>query len=314
MGTLGGTVLIVAFTLVAGAIAYIGDRVGHQIGRKRLTLFNLRPKYTSTIIAVATGMAIALLVTASSLLFSQYARAAFFHLDEINNRVNQLQAEADSLNKRVRESNVVVNRGDLLYEQYLPLESSQARADRLKRLAAFFDAVVLSLNRRYVPLGLKPVALKSSDPAVRRQFDALLTDQRVQGFLLTGPVIVIAIADQNLFVNDPIHFGLQPYADRRIFAAHVPIASIEVDGGTKVVPQIAYAQLSTAVQDAAITAGMPSPFARPLPALSTSEVETTRRQIRDGRGRFYIVARTPIDVYPHTGGIPVSFELSRTPR
>ena len=33
MGTLGGLVLIVAIILIAGVIAYLGDRVGHQIGR-----------------------------------------------------------------------------------------------------------------------------------------------------------------------------------------------------------------------------------------------------------------------------------------
>src|ERR1700682_3794497 len=113
MGTLGGLVLIVAIILIAGVIAYLGDRVGHQIGRKRMTLFNLRPKYTSTIVAVGTGVATPVAVTVLALAFSAYARAAFFHLDEINNRVNQLQAQADTLNRHVRESNVVLNRGDL---------------------------------------------------------------------------------------------------------------------------------------------------------------------------------------------------------
>ena len=60
---LRGTGIVIFIVVLAGVIAYLGDRVGHQVGRKRLTLFNIRPRYTSTIIAVATGMIIALVIT-----------------------------------------------------------------------------------------------------------------------------------------------------------------------------------------------------------------------------------------------------------
>ena len=107
MGTFVGIVLIVLITLIAGLIAYIGDRVGHQVGRRRMTMFGLRPKHTSTIVAVGTGMLIALAVTISAISASYYVRAAFFHLEDINNKVNELQAQADALEHHVRESNVV---------------------------------------------------------------------------------------------------------------------------------------------------------------------------------------------------------------
>ena len=77
-----GIVLFIA--LVAGGIAYVGDRVGHQVGRKRLTLFGIRPRYTSTIIAVGTGMIIALVVTLAAIIASQQVKTAFFRLNSIN--------------------------------------------------------------------------------------------------------------------------------------------------------------------------------------------------------------------------------------
>ena len=61
---LGGIATILMIIVVAGAIAYFGDRVGHVVGRRRMTLFNLRPKYTSTIFAVGFGMLIAVVVVA----------------------------------------------------------------------------------------------------------------------------------------------------------------------------------------------------------------------------------------------------------
>jgi hypothetical protein len=311
VGTLGGIALIVAIVLIAGVIAYIGDRVGHQVGRKRLTLFGLRPKYTSTIVAVGTGMMIALVVTLTALFISGYAKQAFFHLDEINNRVNELQAEADSLNKRARESNVVINRGDLLYDQYLLITPAQSTPDRLKNLGAFFDAVVQSLDRRYASQ-LKPYPLKADDQEVRQKLADLLRDQRVQGFLLQGPVIVLAIADQNLFVNDPIHFGFEPYPDKMIFRSKQTIASYEIDGGSNVQPLVFYAQLDSGVQDAAIAQGMPGAFARALPTMTENQMRDISDTIRSGKGRYYVIVKAATDVYPHTGGIPVAFELSRS--
>jgi hypothetical protein len=314
MGIAGGIAIVIAITLIAGLIAYIGDRVGHQVGRKRMTLFGLRPKYTSTIVAVGTGMTIALIAEIVTLSTSPYARAAFFHLSEINNRVNELQAQADALEIQVRKQNIVVNRGELMYDQFLILTPQQMPADRTRLFDAFFTAIVDSVNRRFVPQHLKPFEGKLSDPDIAEKINKVLTDQRVQGFLLRGPVLMVAIADENLFPNDPIHFTFAPYADQVIFRKQQPIASVEVDGGTAISPNIAYGQLTSAIAEEAIAAGMPAYFANAIPSLSLAEVQTTEREIKAGRGRFYIVAHAATDVYPHTGGIPVTFELARTPK
>lgn len=85
-----GTILIIM--IIAGAIAYVGDRVGHQVGRKRLTLFGIRPRYTSTIVAVGTGMLIAFIVTMIAILASQQVKTAFFKLNQINSEIADLQA------------------------------------------------------------------------------------------------------------------------------------------------------------------------------------------------------------------------------
>ena len=314
MGTLGGIALIIGITLVAGLIAYVGDRVGHQVGRKRMTLFGLRPKYTSTIVAVATGMTIALVATIVTLSTSPYARAAFFHLSEINNRVNLLQAQADDL-ERVRNSNIVIGRGDVVYNQFLVVTPQQTPAQRLKVLQVFFDTVVASLDKRFVPLGLKPFVGKSSDPEIATKLQTVLDDQTTQGFLLRGPVLLVAVADENLFANDRLHFTLLPYADQPIFRSGAPITSVEVDGGTAILPNVAYGQLATAIREFAIQSGMPSFFANVVfSSLSTAQVQATRRAILAGKGRFYIVARASTDIFPHTGDIPVNFELARTPK
>jgi hypothetical protein len=314
VGIVGGIVIVIGITLIAGLIAYIGDRVGHQVGRKRMTLFGLRPKYTSTIVAVATGMTIALIAQTVTLASSPYARAAFFHLSDINNRVNDLQNKADALEKQVKEQNIVVNRGELMYDQFAILTPQQSTTTRRKLFDAFFDAIVESVNRRFVRQGLAPFKGNASDPEIAKKIDDVLADQRVQGFLLTGPVLLVAIADRNLFPNDAIHFTFAPYADQVIFHNGQPVASVEVDGGTAISPNVAYGQLASAISEEAIGSGMPAYFANAIPSLSAAQIQSTERDIKAGRGRYYIVAHAAADVYPHTGGIPVTFVLSRNPK
>jgi hypothetical protein len=314
MSTFIGILLVVLIVLVAGLIAYVGDRVGHQVGRKRLTLFGLRPKYTSTIVAVATGMTIAFVATVVPLLTTPLARQAFFHLSEINAKVNDLEAKETLLEKTTRESSIVIGRGQPLYDQFLLIEPQQSSAERKKNLAVFFDAVVASLNRTYVRQGLKAYVGNASDPVISKKLDDVLADPRVQGYLLTGPVLLVAVADYNLFVNDRIQFTFEPYLDARVFAAGQSIASVQVDGGTQIVPSFAFSELAGAISQTAIDAKMPYFFANALPSVTQAEVDKMQRDIKEGKGRFYIIARATSDVYVHTAAVPVTFVLSRSPK
>jgi len=54
-------VLAIIMVIIGGFIAYFGDLIGRRMGRKRLSLFGLRPKYTAIIISVGMGMLIPLI-------------------------------------------------------------------------------------------------------------------------------------------------------------------------------------------------------------------------------------------------------------
>src|SRR5450755_2006669 len=110
MSDLPGFGLVVLIMAVAGLVAYVGDRVGHQVGRRRMTLFGLRPKYTSTIFAVGFGMLIALLVIVVSLVASFDARQALFSLNKLNDQIAQLSVQRD----RLLQSPVIYRAGEPL--------------------------------------------------------------------------------------------------------------------------------------------------------------------------------------------------------
>lgn len=51
--------LVLVLIILGGIIAFIGDKIGRRVGRQRLTIFGLRPRYTSVLITILTGIFIA---------------------------------------------------------------------------------------------------------------------------------------------------------------------------------------------------------------------------------------------------------------
>ena len=78
-----GFTLILTLAVVGGAIAYIGDRLGMNVGRKKLTLFGLRPKHTSILVSIVTGARIATSSIVVLSFASQDVRTALFNIKEI---------------------------------------------------------------------------------------------------------------------------------------------------------------------------------------------------------------------------------------
>jgi len=54
-----GLTLVAVLAIMGGVIAYIGDRLGTKVGKRKLSIFGLRPKHTSIVITIVTGIMIA---------------------------------------------------------------------------------------------------------------------------------------------------------------------------------------------------------------------------------------------------------------
>lgn len=106
-----GLIVILAVLILGGLIATIGDRIGSKVGKARLSLFNLRPKQTATIVTILTGT----LISASTFgvlfgLSSQF-RAMLFDFDrirdELRDRTRQLQQTVTDLDKTNQQKSKV---------------------------------------------------------------------------------------------------------------------------------------------------------------------------------------------------------------
>jgi len=99
-----GAFLIVALIVASGIIAYVGDVIGRRMGRRRLTLFGLRPRYTAITISVFAGMLIAGFTLISAMLVSQNVRDAILHMEAIRKENVRLEHTARGWETRAERS------------------------------------------------------------------------------------------------------------------------------------------------------------------------------------------------------------------
>jgi len=311
---LGGISFIVGFVLVAGLVAYIGDRVGHQVGRRRLTLFGLRPKYTSTIVAVATGMLIALSVNLAGLLLSSVFRNAVFRLGAVNAEISDLQSQAVALRKEVEITRNARLRLPVLFPIagiVLTLVPNEPDDVLLPKLSELFDRTVESANREYTQprWDLKPYRHKSSEPEIqadlKRELSNIREDLANHNYPADAPVLLAPVVGQNLFAGDTISFSFEHYVDKRIASAGETLASVPIVGG-RAIDEETIQRLQTLSAEQLIKRGFPPFF------VANVQINASQAQLNllpHLRGKYQLVAKSSIDIYPHTRGYIIDVSL-----
>lgn len=99
-----GISIFLVLIFMGGLIAFLGDKIGSKVGKKRMTLFGLRPKYTSVIVTIISGTLISFMTIAVLAVASENVRVALFGL-------NKLYAEMDELNAEIADKNRALDEG-----------------------------------------------------------------------------------------------------------------------------------------------------------------------------------------------------------
>ena len=93
-----GLKILFIIAIMGGIIAYIGDKIGTKVGKNRMSLFGLRPKYTSIVVTILTGLMIAAATVGVLSITSRSVRTALFGME-------QMYAEMASLNEQIAAKN-----------------------------------------------------------------------------------------------------------------------------------------------------------------------------------------------------------------
>jgi uncharacterized protein (DUF3084 family) len=139
--------LIVIIVGISAVVSYVGDVLGMRIGKRRISLLGLRPRYTSTVITMFTGVSVAILTLVVASYTSESVRAAFFGVNYLEREIARLiqdqndrqdQLERMEFELLIRNSDLSSMEGELksasndLREAGRKLEETQRQAKRLE--------------------------------------------------------------------------------------------------------------------------------------------------------------------------------------
>jgi len=151
---------VIGMILAGGLVALMADKLGRTLGKKRLTLFGLRPRHTATAITVIAGMLIPL---ATILLFAAISKSVNILLrkgDQLiddNNRLAKTNNELQNDNKKLDQVNQAKSKDNkmLVIEVQKNSKTLQQRLNELKAVTqhvALLQANVTHLTSETVRL------------------------------------------------------------------------------------------------------------------------------------------------------------------
>ena len=108
MRYISGTNWLLIFSLVFGSavLSVLGDYLGFKYGKKRITLFGLRPRYTSRIITAITGALIAVGILAAVSILSQDVRTALFGMKLLRQEMYNLQFQLNQSEENATQARI----------------------------------------------------------------------------------------------------------------------------------------------------------------------------------------------------------------
>jgi len=122
-----GWLLILTLLVLGGVLSNLGDRLGSQVGKARLSLFRLRPRNTAVLITVLTGSLISAISLGLMLLVSERLRTGLFELDQLEERLANSR-------RLLASSQLELNRAEQgKRDAQQRFEQAQARASKLRQ-------------------------------------------------------------------------------------------------------------------------------------------------------------------------------------
>jgi uncharacterized protein (DUF3084 family) len=246
--------------LLGGFIALVGDRIGKYFGKKKLTLFHLRPKYTSMIFTFLYGMMISVVTMGILALISGNARIALMGVhalevkrEKLANDIQQL-AQLTTVNELVFRIDQPIVMGEI--QGKLSVHEIQDKLNSLLQKAN--EIAVSRYNEAGKAMNMPP--LPSNTKLVHAQ--DVDYNQAVH-FLATnkGDFVAIVYALQNTYLREPVFVRFGFLENKLVFHAGQTILQVKINGkerGDRILVDLF--KILSELQQAALRAGMiPNP-------------------------------------------------------
>lgn len=303
-----GVFLIPVLIVLSGAIALVGNAVGRNIGRQRLTLFGLRPRYTAQLITVLTGMLITITTLMVVLLVSREARVALFRLNEVLRETARLEQEIKRQQDRLKQLAL----GDIAYLNNQEvvrevIDGRQPAAVVRERVEALVDRAEDLARANGIGTDGNGQTIILTPPRVTWDVITSLVDQR------DIETVLRLVTNQNTLRGEPLEVFVQLFDNALVFRSGGVLASATVDGRQSRA-DIEQALLRLADQAAQRARGkvLPAPgsivTSPPSTIVDIDEHRRATARILQARGHVLVRVVAPRDVFT-VGPLLISYRF-----
>lgn len=226
--------VVLIFLLVAvlaGGIAMLGNQLGRKIGRRKMTVFGMRPRHTSIFITTITGSLIACLTLALAMIFSKDVRDAVKGVQEqvqtLENRAEDLQKHIGKLENEVRRGAIIWNYEERIALNTIPAGASEEAVARI--IGAMLQyANLVSIEKNNKVAFRQDVAPSSLDSIMveytREDFEQWVKDYSN----LKEPVGLWIVVKQNCLFRDNVPVTVRSFPVKLIYSEGQVVYSTEV--------------------------------------------------------------------------------------
>jgi uncharacterized protein (DUF3084 family) len=285
--------LIVSIIAGSAALAYLGDVLGLKYGKRRISLFGLRPKYTSRLITALTGVLISVAVLTVLSFFSQSVRTALFGMKVLQTQLSSLYVQlqnsrADSLeaqNELTETRLELTENRELLHATALSLDMTRFDLGALRN-----DRDILA--REKSDLDAAVAFLREESEELRRDLDMMRLEE-------------IAVQANSLLAQRAVLPGTPRAEVRKILLSleEAARAAVDIKRAARHTPG-AVAEVHWGMSEAAVSSDVELVF-------DPAELSEIESRVSDSPERFYVrvLAAENITV---DGEVRVRFESGRS--
>ena len=175
-----GIRLIIIMAIVGGLIAYIADKMGSKIGKKRMSIFGLRPKYTSILLTVLSGIMISVITICVMTIASKSARTALFGMEKLQQELASLNAEKQTAAVALEKANAEVDKKNgTISELDAKIQESIRENDAM-------EAKLAAVNDKYMQAQVEVASLTEAKTSLTSEVEELeATTERLRKGIIT---------------------------------------------------------------------------------------------------------------------------------
>lgn len=215
---------------LSGGIAYLGNQLGRHVGRRKMSVFGMRPRHTSIFVTTVTGMMIALGTLTLAALFAKPVQYMLVGTAELERRQHELTEQVARLTDTLASGDLIWGVDQLIFQGTIPpgIPAENVEEQLRSAFAVANLGTVLKYNEKALSKSMPTIpqdtVLLTYDPNVLRQLV-----ERARSSPATVGLRVEA--GRNYLLGDkdplPVRFNLSPV--KMIFKGGQVVASKTVD-------------------------------------------------------------------------------------